>query len=697
MATTAVFKSDLLAQCVPTSVADSLSSIHELEHGETERVGTMLDTAWQHVERVLELNRQRDEVFDGLRTQLSEAFRHVTFWTPESIGEEFNLTPVGLDAMGSNVALPDSDLAEIESPRSVASGTSGRASGKPGLDGTSKASVAAHYAPAAEVMAPIRRCFASILRKRPDAPKEFTLLMRGLEELQHRVVPIEERMSASRFKLPLHIPFQSIAQLVTRTLLPQQTGLDLEQWFTTEIKPKLAELHAAYLALEREQDPSAIYSQLETEAAERKRFHDVCIELIGRAVETEGVMRTTFTEAHRDTTKRCDEALAYVRGQATNVTNSSKALVEEVDAVEARGRAEALSEADTLKAQLKEAEYRVKKSRKAQEVHTRQVREALKALSKEQVAHEVAVRETAELSMRIARLEEAQAQFTASCKERRLLLADAHEACLFVNDVISDITDEVRTGLQLCQQHISRVLSEENFRKIRVATQPMHNAREWYRCVGDLLKIREHRRDHLRERMQGSWQLEFLLRQEEAAHTTVMEEYEAALHHIQVQWAKLTAQLVDLEVHVPVLAQYDKDPTVTRLRQAFLALHGIGKDNDMRAAHKQMLSDEARDVEERRLTLPPVPPLRTSKASSSTRNPATGVRHLPRPPSGSGNEGSLSGSLPSSSADGPRFSTRKAAARQLREGPADGAAPSTPNCPKRSSTVSLPPASKTPR
>ena len=133
--------------------------------------------------------------------------------------------------------------------------------------------------------------------------------------------------------------------------------------------------------------------------------------------------------------------------------------------------------------------------------------------------------------------------------------------------------------------------------------------------------------------MSGSWQLQFLLSQEEQAHSLAIEDYDAQILHVQHQWAKLTSTLVDLEIHVPVLHQYDKDATVMRLRASFLALEGIGKDKDMKEAHRQLIAAEAESTRERLSTLPPVPPPRNSKPKS-TRNLATGVRALPaRPPS----------------------------------------------------------------
>jgi len=478
---------------------------------------------------------------------------------------------------------------------------------------------------------------------------EFTLLLNGLEQLQHRVVPVEDRMAQSRFKLPLHVPFRAIAQLINRTLVPQATGAELEAWLQREALSDVKELRKRYDALEHETDPKAVYGTLDHEANERERLHGVCMETYRRAVDIEVAMREAFHKGQRQAVDQCDAALRYVREHAEHITSSSKSLVDEVDRVEARGIAVVDADATETARLIKEAEYRAKRARKNQETAARQAREAMKAFHKEQQAHAAAIADVARHRVDAARLDAARKQFVSSCHERREILADAHRACLFVNDVIHDVSEEVRNGLTLCQQHVSRMLAEEGYRKVRIATQPMHNARDWFRAVGDLKTIRNHRRTDIERRMEGSWQLEFLLSQEAQAHTAAISELDSRLDAIQREWAALTAVLVDLEVHVPVLHQYDKDARVVAMRAAFTALEGVGKDKDMREAHRKLLAIEAAEAEERQRTLPPMPPVRTSKLGKPKQKQlATDVRLVPRPPSAGSESGGAKTSRPPS-------------------------------------------------
>jgi hypothetical protein len=447
-------------------------------------------------------------------------------------------------------------------------------------------------------------------------------------------------MAQSRFKLPLHVPFRAIAQLISRTLVPQPTGADLERWLKHEAMTPLKQLQADYELLADAKDPKAVYGQLDYEATERERIHGVCMEVFAKTVEVEANMREVYTAGHRLATEQCDAALQYVREHADQITSNSKSLVDEVDRVEGQGIASVDAEFNENTKRLKEAEYRAKRARRNQETAARQAREAMKAFHKEQQVHATAIADVARLRVEAARMSAAREQFLDSCKERREILADAHRACLFVNDVINDVADEVRTGLSLCQQHISRMLAEENYRKVRIATEPMKNAREWFRAVGDLKAIRSHRRADIQQRMEGSWQLEFLLTQEAQAHGAAIEALDARLQDVHREWTRLTGTLVDLEVHVPVLHQYDKDPKVGQMRSAFCAIEGIGKDKDMREVHRKLLEAEAAEAEERQRLLPPMPPVRTSKMGKAKQiDIATGVRHVPRPPSATGSAG----------------------------------------------------------
>jgi hypothetical protein len=660
--TAMVFRTETEATVLPLEIGAVADSVRFMEAAETQRASTAMDEAWAQVERVMALNKQRDACLTQFHDSLAH-FATVDFWTPETIATEFNLVAAVLE---QNEALATMN-AGTTSPMSAALSVVSTLQPKE-LDGRSTAADAAHFAPAADRHAPIRRCFANILRKRQEAPVEFTLLMKGIEQLQQRVVPIEDRMNQSKFKLPLHVPFHVIAQLITRTLLPQPTGVSLEEWLKKEIKPRLDALYARYVALDGCVEPKAIYGQLEEEAAERKKFHEMSLDIIHKAVHVETSMREAFTTGQKNAVRQCDEALSYVRNAAKKVTDSSKSLVDEVEAIEAKGVKDANEAIEELEKDWKNVEFKVSKSRKNQETLVRQIRESMKALKAEQTKHELAMQEAIDVKLRLARVEEAKRQFVDACHARRAVLGDAHDACLFVNDVISDVAAEVKAGLTLCQQHVSRMLAEENFRKIRIATLPMHNARDWYRAMGDLARIRAHRRDEIRQRMEGSWQLEFLLGQEEQAHSAVLAEYETELTHIQTQWARLTSLLVDLEVHVPVLHQYDKDPVVLKMRQSFLAVEGIGKDRDMKEVHRRLQEADASGASSGgaggQFALPPVPPTRGTKPKSG-RNTVTGVRAVPATPTSGSEATNAAATSKSHQSTGAPSSSGSPAAMQL--------------------------------
>jgi hypothetical protein len=619
----------------PASITAMLDAILGDERAATTTAEASLADAWADVEAIIEKNKARDAALAALRGATGE-FSDVPFWTPETLQEHFGLTPateysvppeLAEEPTAFGVAAVEAIAAAVVDELADSADSGGKkARKKKAVQGTapSRAAMKAaadSAAPISATHAPIRRCYAPIVRARDATPPEFTLLINSLEATQKRVKGIEVEMQERQFALPLHAPFMYIARHIQRCLIPQPTGLTMERWFAAEVQPRLAQTAADYEALAAERDGNTIIRTLTAEIAQREQVNGACVDLMHATVKVGREMKDVYEAAQAKVVAQCEDALEVVTRRAMSVTEGSRALVEELAAVEVQG-AGAFAETEQAAAgTFRALEFRLKRSREKQEKATRKIREHSMELRKEQAEHERTVSEYLEAMTQFKRTEAAHLQFAQACADRKAMLADAHRTCVFVQTIIAAVTDEVRIGLDQCRLHISRVVSEEDFRKKRVAAKPMSNVLQWYRALGDLRHIRRERLAEVEGRMAGSWQLGFLLSGERQAHADAVDDCNAQMAAIQALWARLSQQLVSLEVAPPVLFQLDKDPAVMAMRARFMAVEGIGKERNMREVRKQIEGQPADAV-----VLPPVPPPRTSKAGMQRRP-------LGRPPS----------------------------------------------------------------
>lgn len=605
-----LFASDAETLLLPSEVRELLARARSDEQAATAEAKRLFASSSDNVDAVIANNKARTERLQRLQ-EAGVCFDGEQFWTADSLRTAFGLASVIEE---TNTELQNDDELDETVKRARAT--------------EAKAAQMSKNLPAGQVHAPIRRCFAPILRERDNTPKSCTLLLKGIEDVQHGVQPIEEAMANSRYKLPVHAPFQRIARYIQRCLIPQPTGEPLEEWYHAEVAPVHEQLKARYAALDREMNAKTIYETLAAEAQEREKIHDVAMRLIGEVCGVEERMRDAFDSEHRATANECATALDFVQRQAERVTASSRAVVSELHALEKRGATAHEEELKRLRATQKDDEYRMSKCLQNQEKIARRIRECYKELEREQGLYEKTLDRHMTTQVNVARADAAYRQFTAACEERHTMLEEAHKVCVAVTAIIDDVSQQVTAALDHCRLHVSRMLNEEGYRKMRVAKFPMANAMEWYRSVGDMMRIRMHRHGEIKSRMSGSWQLEFLLSQEERAHAEAVADFEQQISRIQSTWAKLTQQLVALEVPVPVLSQYDKEERVVRMRDTFMHVEGVGKDKVIREVQRRL---EAAQSKLDTVVLPPVPPPRSTRTFGRTTK-RTSDADAPLPP-----------------------------------------------------------------
>lgn len=425
---------------------------------------------------------------------------------------------------------------------------------------------------------PLRRCLAPVLRRRAEVGPEFTLLLNGIADTQRRLQGIETSMQESKFQLPLQAPFRHLAQYVLNTILPKGAATALEAQCVAELAPLMEQAQRDADAVNGETDAKVVYERLFEEAKQREVIFEKGLVFLNAAHDHEASLRHSLSKGQHAVLEKCRASVEYVQKKAAEVTQSSKSVITQLEAVRGTGNAAFDTPVQACDQRIKELEFKLAKSEANEEKILRRIREQYKELKKEQSDHESMIVELAKTTIERQRLSESRRQFLKSCDDRRHVLSDAYDACVFVSDVISRVTSEVEHVVDQCRLHVSRCLTDENFRKARMAKLPIDNAKQWYRAAGDMLHMRQFRANDLQTRMHDSWQLAFLLSSEhKVVSDSVLEmrAYQKSLFH---RWQGMAKLLERVDIVVPLLHHIDKEDPIIEQRQRLAALYGAGKE-----------------------------------------------------------------------------------------------------------------------
>lgn len=202
-----------------------------------------------------------------------------------------------------------------------------------------------------------------------------------------------------------------------------------------------------------------------------------------------------------------------------------------------------------------------------QEKLYRQAREALHNAQKEQAAYERMASEYTDHLIHSRRIEASFSQLRRVCDEQQSLLEAEKAACGSVDTLTSRVEEIVQFGIQECDAHCRRLVSEEGYRKRRLLNGAVDNAVAWYRANGDIESVLRERQRTLDARISSSWQLSYLLEGQKKENKRALEAQEARRRLFSSCFEELSSLLVECGIPVPTLSRLDKDPKVIAFRQ----------------------------------------------------------------------------------------------------------------------------------
>eukprot|EP00796_Vickermania_ingenoplastis_P010745 gene10745-7473_t len=381
----------------------------------------------------------------------------------------------------------------------------------------------------------LRRLFAPLLQRRDQLPKNLTVMFAEIQKCQTEVLPkLEESLAnCSMFQIPLHVPFQMIAQYITRYLTSEMPTLPLEEQQknkdmaamrkqVAELKDFILEEGRSEAALdrlpvrERHDLAQTMWQKLLAELRTHRELHHKYLQHYEAMTDCSSTALTKLKAALDDCDRCSAQALEQLVNDAKesisviqNMAEKIKDVVREVESAFGRDRT-------ILEASLASKEYKMEKSAALQERLARRVREAVKEYFAEQMNYE-------ELSQEVYQERLALAQVTTSYDQVKHAVKTCYEEAIASDARAVKIqkmlkkSERVRAHMvTACRQHVGRLETDDLYRRHRIADNCAANMLEWSRCLGDIVAVYQDRFEGISSKGKVSWQMDYLVAGERA-------------------------------------------------------------------------------------------------------------------------------------------------------------------------------------
>ncbi|CCW64199.1 unnamed protein product [Phytomonas sp. EM1] len=539
----------------PASYREDVMSFLQDEHHRTQELKSEVGEAWLRVEKLIAQNKIRRAFLDEERIyEQLQGVQSMCFWAAEDIARRFKLdVSIGKEDESHLTALKEAritldfsvlprnapnELAEVPDPGHVSSGL---ATPLPSVNESDTPVLACRARVARRLsdktlMNPskrpycIRRLFSPILQKRDKLPKHFTRFLNDLQQIQSNKLPSIEAMlqSSILFNTPLHVPFQVIAQFITRDLTLPNTfeameGKLVEQYdFVKGSVDQLCEFletassNPTNIDLLGEEERSAmarqmwdlLFKELEAHKEGYRSIHEGYTELTVAATEhfdklsthldnTAALARQSMEQMQADAAL-CVEAIERSGSQIVN-------LVE-------RATSEFEKDLATLEESIRAKSFILSKSEAAQEKMARRVREVVKELYVEQAKYTRVSQELLQDQLSLAQLRASHKQLREAVATRYEMVSTAKQKSKELQQMLDAAEAAQGDLLSACRQEIERQRNDAFYRRCRVVRYAVDNVQWWSRCVGDMAYIYEARYRALDGKSKAaSWQTHYLL------------------------------------------------------------------------------------------------------------------------------------------------------------------------------------------
>ena len=341
-------------------------------------------------------------------------------------------------------------------------------------------------------VAPLRRCFAPVLRAERDAPRELGPWLRELRAEQIRSKALEGS----------HRPI--IAHIDVTTCLEDLIGFAWGQVRkSVEYSTRQSNRFASFTSLEAElthknaemhsPDPSAVESLLEAECARREEQHaeytrhakEVAIE-VDRYREhvldpIEDQCRKKFTNMIEDIQQWVDKQVKIHTEIETRVKSIRAEKVDYYD----RNINESADE------HIKELQRKMKNSERKQEKYCRQLKETAKLLNFEQLKYRKTLTELFVFSYNLSQIKQAHNKLLSSLDEN---INDINHIQSTILNNLNKCTNSIKSiGTNIIQstvKHCKRILSELEFRVRQSSELSLRNSARLYQTTKDLKVVK---------------------------------------------------------------------------------------------------------------------------------------------------------------------------------------------------------------
>lgn len=583
---------------------------------------------WAKVEDVIARNKVRRELLqdDHLEPLLQDMGR-MSFWTAEDIFKCFDFDvsmSVGdqnTEPLVTSLSPGDTDTKDAQERQQIAQGAritldfsvdmvGAAAGGGAPDDGDGERAAGPqtgmHHAHAwrtsdADLLNPskrphcLRRLFAPLLQKRDQLPKSLTLLLADVQIVQSTQLPaLEESIERGIFfNIPLYIPFQLISTCITRYLTQENPTAEMEvdqlrafgpvreavQRLESYVAEKTAQMKEKGEEVSLEQCcevAEGMWGLLFDELETHKRVHRMAMDGYDAMTECASITEASLTTS----VDTCDEisrqSLAQLQSDASLCADTITEVGQQVLRIaEDTGREYETNQARLRQSIHSKAVY-LQKSEARQEKLARRVREAMKDLYQEQLTYEETTQEYLQDRLTLAQLEASHAQLRQFIQSRHDAAVNAEHHAAEVRRLLTDAVSS-RTNLMVaCRQHLGRMQTESFYRRNRIMTRIVDNAKQWSRCVHDVCHIYESRYSELEDKTNLSWQLEYLVAGERNQAVNNLTDLRPELMHVQEAWASIVTTLQSLEIDVPSPAEQVAQRD-TAFRAALVQLDGPPK------------------------------------------------------------------------------------------------------------------------
>ncbi|CUG91409.1 Hypothetical protein, putative [Bodo saltans] len=612
---------------VPQAAQALCAALNDSEAAFTSQLDAKVKLAWTDVEDVVDRNKRRLASLEVEADDALASMGDISFWTVDGVQSQFlgNSTMVENDqdedgaasadfmstttqGAGSAAGLGDvrsmlstanvsdallsatrSDATRalskqlsltkirLKSDRSRAAArhhqSSKQSNGAAARDLIDAASSGTHH------VAPIRRLFRDLLSRRSELPKELTILLNMLEEMQKKeMVLLEAQLEESSLEIPIHVPLARIALLLHRQFVKPSRGAMEEETFLAAVKPLLKELDESFAALRilwSAEDMTSItkadatgvmWKTLLTELATRRDLQQDCEVALDRVAAYETELGETLSTSMSECKSQILSDLKAIQADAATVEGSAKETFDRAEAARMALENAYKTDRAAIDTALQGTKYQIQASLQAQEKCARRVREAYKEFHREQIKHQHYVTSYLHLKT-VSRQIDVSAQQLQDIVVSKLDKANAAKSTsTHLQTLISSTQSVCDALLSECEHHAARITTEEHYRKRRVVGYGTDNLSKWLRCANDLGSLYSARNDAVRAKSESSWQLDYLLTQERQRCGVNLDAVRDELRRIDSVWSATKDRMALMQLPIPTIERAERTDEAMQMR-----------------------------------------------------------------------------------------------------------------------------------